>query len=58
MMENSFSEMEGGEIESMMHDMMPKMMEGCFSKMTEEQRQGMLTMCRGMLDEIEEKYRS
>ena len=39
-----------------MHDMMPKMMDECFSKMNLEQRNGMLTMCKEMLFEIEEKY--
>lgn len=40
---------------SMMHEMVPKMMEACFSNMSVEQKQGMLTMCRGMLDEMEKK---
>ena len=56
MMERSFADMEAGDIESMMRDMRPKMMDGCFSKMSAEQRQGMLSMCRGMLDQIEETY--
>ena len=55
-MESCFSEMDAEELSSTMHDMMPKMMEGCFSKMSREQREGMLHMCRDMLDEIEEKY--
>ena len=55
-MESCFSEMDAEELSSTMHDMMPKMMEGCFSKMSLEQREGMLCMCRDMLDEIEEKY--
>ena len=33
---------------------MDLMMEGCFSKMSAEQREGMLQMCRNMLDRIEE----
>ena len=48
--------MDGQEVEAMIHDMMPKMMDGCFSKMTREQRTGMLSMCRDMLNEIEQKY--
>ncbi len=35
---------------------MPKMMDGCFSMMNIEQRQGMLSMCRRMLDQMEAKY--
>ena len=58
MMEQCFATMNAEEMGSMMHDMMPKMMEGCFSKMDSEQRQGMLNMCREMLDQIEEKYSS
>ena len=44
--------------QSMMHDMMLKMMDGFFSKMTAEQGRGMLRMCRGILAEMEEKYTS
>ena len=43
-------------MERMMTDMMPKMMDTCFSAMDKERRQFMLTHCRGMLDEVEEKY--
>lgn len=56
MMEHSFENMDGEEIGAMIHDMMPKMMDGCFSKMTPEQRTGMLSMCRDMLNEVEQKY--
>ncbi len=56
MMEHSFENMDGQEVEAMIHDMMPKMMDGCFSKMTQAQRTGMLSMCRDMLNEIEQKY--
>ena len=44
------------EMGAMMHEMMPKMMDSCFSMMNTEQRQGMLSMCREMLDGIEAKY--
>jgi hypothetical protein len=50
--------MNAEEMGSMMHDMMPKMMESCFSKMDSQQRQGMLSMCREMLDQIEAKYKA
>ncbi len=43
---------------SIMHEMMPRMMESCFSKMDPEQRQKMLSMCRDILDQIEAKYQS
>ena len=55
MMEESFEGMDGEEVEAVIHDMMPKMMDGCFSKMTPEQRTGMLEMCRDMLNDVEEK---
>ncbi len=40
---------------SMMHEEMPKMMENCFGKMSAEERASMLSMCRGMLDDLEKK---
>ena len=58
MMEQCVVKMNAEEMVSMMQDMMPKMMEGCFSKMDTQQRQGMLSMCREMLDQIEAKYQS
>jgi Mg/Co/Ni transporter MgtE len=58
MMEQCFTKMNAEEMGSMMHDMMPKMMESCFSKMDAQQRQGMLNMCREMLDQIEAKYKA
>ncbi len=60
MMEKMMPQMMGNmgheEIESMMLDMMPRMMDNCFSAMDNERRQFMLTHCRGMLDQMEEKY--
>ena len=56
MMPQMMGNMGNEEIESMMLDMMPRMMDTCFSEMDREQRQSMLTHCRGMLDQIEEKY--
>ncbi len=44
------------EIEGMMLDMMPRMMDTCFSAMDRERRQFMLTHCRSMLDQMDEKY--
>ena len=44
------------EIERMMIDMMPQMMDNCFSEMDRERRQFMLSHCRGMLDQMDEKY--
>ncbi len=56
MMEGSFEQMRPEDMERMMHDAMPKMMETCFSRMEDEQRRGMLSMCRQALDQIEEKF--
>ena len=56
MMEQCFASMSPEAMSTMMHEMMPRMMEGCFSKMDAEQRRGMLTMCRQMLDQMEAKY--
>lgn len=56
MMEQCLAKMDANEMASMMHEMMPKMMGSCFSKMDTVQRQGMLTMCREMLDKIEAEY--
>jgi hypothetical protein len=58
MMEQCHAKMSAEEMGSMMHEMMPKMMEGCFSKMDTQQRQGMLGMCRDMLNQLEAKYQS
>jgi hypothetical protein len=55
-MDQCFAKMDADEMASMMHEMMPKMMGSCFSKMDSTQRQGMLTMCREMLDKIEAEY--
>jgi hypothetical protein len=43
-------------IEHMIEDVMPRMMDRCFSEMDAERRQFMLAHCRGMLDEVEAKY--
>jgi len=40
----------------MMHQAKPKMMEHCFSTMDDAQRRDVLAMCRGTLDEMEEKF--
>ncbi len=55
MMDPCSASMNPREMTSTMHEMVPKMMESCFREMTVEQRRGMLSMCRSMLDEIEEK---
>lgn len=44
------------EIASMMLDTMPRLMHTCFSGMDPQPREFMLTHCRGMLDQVEEKY--
>ncbi|MEE8337857.1 MAG: hypothetical protein V3R95_07330 [Dehalococcoidia bacterium] len=43
-------------MEPMMEQVMPRMMDSCFSEMSPERRQFMLAHCRGMLDQVEEKY--
>ncbi|MFC2082576.1 hypothetical protein ACFLSG_00855 [Candidatus Bipolaricaulota bacterium] len=50
------SMMEGKDMGGMMHEAMPKMMDGCFSKMDSEDCKGMLNMCHSMLAKIEAKY--
>ncbi len=42
--------------EHMMENVMPGMMDRCFSQMGRERREFMLTHCRGTLDQIEAKY--
>lgn len=39
-----------------MHDMMPVMMEQCFSQMTDEERKRMFSFCHTMLGEMEKKF--
>ncbi|MFB0537467.1 MAG: hypothetical protein ACETWR_21080 [Anaerolineae bacterium] len=56
MVEQCFATMNAEEVGSMMQDMMSEMMESCCSMMDAEQRQEMLSMCRKMLDQFEEKY--
>ncbi len=56
MMPQMMGKMGQEEIERMMLDMMPRMMDTCFSEMDMERRQFMLTHCRAMLDQMEEKY--
>lgn len=45
-----------GLMERMMEDGMPRMMDACFAQMDPERRKFMLARCRGMLDQMEEKY--
>ena len=40
----------------MMLNLMPRMMDNCFSAMDAERREFMLTHCRSMLDQMEERY--
>jgi len=56
MMDYCFTDMSPDEMISTIHEMVPKMMESCFSKMSVEQRKSMLSMCRGILDDIEKRY--
>ena len=53
---NLFIDMEGKDMEPVMHGIIPNVMDKCFSKMDNKERQGMLRMCREILDEIELKY--
>jgi len=48
--------MEPSEMVDMMHEAKPKMTEHCFSTMDDAQRRDVLAMCRGALDEMEEKF--
>ncbi len=43
------------EFVGMMHEEMPKIMKSCFGKMDADQRASMLSMCRGMLDDLEKQ---
>ena len=45
-----------GDMMETMHEMMPRMMENCLTPMSEEERRKMLTFCRTMLGEMEEKF--
>ena len=56
MMEGTLDRMPPEDMVRMMHDAMPRMMEHCFSRMKDEQRRDMLSMCRQTLDEVEEKF--
>ena len=56
MMPKMMGKMGPEEIERMMIDMMPRMMDVCFSEMDGKRRQFLLAHCRGMLDDMEEKY--
>ena len=56
MMDGMFSRMAPEDMGSMMHEVMPQMMDGCFGRMDIDQRKNMLTMCRAMLDGVEQKY--
>ena len=49
-------QMPAEQMEEMMENMMPRMMDSCFSQMDGERREFMLRHCRGMLDEMEQKY--
>lgn len=37
-------------------NMMPRMMDACFSSMDAQRREVMLTHCRSMLDQMEDRY--
>lgn len=56
MMPRMMEEMGPEQIEHMMVDAMPRMMDSCFSAMDVERREAMLAHCRGMLDEVESRY--
>lgn len=46
-----------GAMERMMENVMPRMMDTCFAQMSQERREFMLGHCRGLLDQMDEKYR-
>ncbi len=56
MMPKMMEGMGSGDMMETMHEMMPRMMENCLTPMSEEQRRNMLTFCRKMLGEMEEKF--
>ena len=56
MMPQMMRSMGHAQMENMMLDMMPRMMDTCFSEMDSERREFMLTHCRSMLDQMEERY--
>ena len=56
MMPKMMMQMPPKQLEEMMENMMPRMMDSCFSQMDDERRRFMLGHCRGMLDEMEQKY--
>ena len=56
MMPQMVGKMGSEEIERMMLDMMPRMMDTRFAEMARERRQFMLTHCRGMPNQMDEKY--
>ncbi|MDP6606388.1 MAG: hypothetical protein QF664_09055 [Dehalococcoidia bacterium] len=45
-----------GLMETMMEHAMPHMMDACFAQMSPDRRQWMLAHCRGLLDQMAEKY--
>ncbi len=49
--------MSSEDLMGMMHEEMPKIMKSCFGKMSEEERVSMLSMCRGMLDDLEKEMK-
>lgn len=56
MMPQLMGGMGSGDMMETMHQMMPMMMENCLTPMSEEQRRDMLTFCRKMIGEMEEKF--
>ena len=43
-------------MERMIENVMPGMMDHCFAQMDRERQEFMLAHCRGMLDQMDEKY--
>ena len=56
LMPRMMASMPPDQFEQMMQDNMPGMMDTCFAEMDAERREFMLGHCRGMLDNMEEKY--
>ena len=55
-MDGVFSKVDIEKISSIMHDMMPAVIEGFFAKINKEQREEMLSLYRNVLDSMEKKY--
>ena len=55
-MDGVFSRLDNEKMSSIMHDMMPAVIESFFARINKEQREDMLALYRSVLDRMEEKY--